>query len=330
MSRLRVAVIGGGTSCEHDVSVASAGAVATALAPAHDVIGLTIGRDGTWFDATGEPLATSVAASLAAAVTIISSADVVMPAVHGPVGEDGTLAALFDLAGIAYVGSGVRGGAMAMDKWATKLVARELGITTARSTLVTSARRTLVYDQPVVVKPVAAGSSHGVTLVASAEALQPAIDHALGLDDRVLVEELLVGLEIDVAVLERADGGRFVGPALEIVVGDGLFDTERKYDGSADFRVPADLDEALRKEIEVAALELFDALGCAGVARFDFFVTSKGVVLNEVNTMPGLTAESQVPRMFAAAGLPYAALLDELVRGAPSRRGVQGSKSDSE
>ena len=126
-----------------------------------------------------------------------------------------------------------------------------------------------------------------------------------------------MGREIDLAVLGRPDGSRVVAPALEIVV-DGLFDLGTKYDGTAEFRVPAVLDDVERTVLEAAAVAVYDAIGCAGVARVDFFLTEAGPVLNEVNTMPGFTAHSQVPRMFAAAGTSYADLLDLLVRDALS------------
>ncbi|MFL6155254.1 MAG: D-alanine--D-alanine ligase, partial [Marmoricola sp.] len=164
-------------------------------------------------------------------------------------------------------------------------------------------------------KPVAAGSSHGVTLVRDADALPGALAAAFALDDRVLVEDVVVGREIDVAVLGRPDGSRVVAPALEVVT-DGLFDFDTKYGGTADFRIPADLGDSERKTLEVAAVALYDALGCAGVARIDFFWTADGAVLNEVNTMPGFTEQSQVPKMFAAAGTTYAELVDVLVRDA--------------
>ncbi|WP_372728712.1 D-alanine--D-alanine ligase [Nocardioides sp.] len=311
MSRPRVAVIGGGQNCEHDVSLASAASVAAALDPAsYDVVRLGIDRDGTWRDRCGRPV------GLTGALHVLRSCDVVMPIVHGPRGEDGTLAALCELAGLPYVGSGVGAGALAMDKWATKLVAEAVGVATAPGRLVTRAGRDAVlWTGPVVVKPVRAGSSHGVSLVRRPGELAPALEAAFTLDDRVLVEELVVGREIDLAVLTRPDGSRLVGPALEIVV-DGVFDLDTKYDGSADFRLPAELDDVARKELEDAALAVYDALGCAGVARVDFFWTADGAVLNEVNTMPGMTEQSQVPRMFAAAGVPYPALLGLLVEGA--------------
>lgn len=321
-SALRVAVIGGGQNCEHDVSIASAASVAAAIEPnVRKVVSLTIAEDGTWQDGAGRPLGATTALSLARAVAVLARCDVALPIVHGPHGEDGTLAALCELADVPYVGSGVRGGALAMDKWVTKLIAGELGIRTTPGILVTqSEAHRINYDRPVVVKPVAAGSSLGVTLVRDAKALAPAIMTALALDSRVLVEDLIIGREVDVAVLERVDGSRLVSPALEIVTADGdLFDAATKYDGSADFRLPAVLDDVERKEVTDAALMLFEALGCRGVARFDFFMTPVGPVLNEVNTMPGMTAQSQVPRMFAAAGIPYATLLGDLIQDALTR-----------
>jgi D-alanine-D-alanine ligase len=309
--RTRVAVIGGGQNGEHDVSVASAASVAGALDPAtYDAVPLTIGRDGTWRDRGLRPI------GLSGAAQVLRSCDVVFPVVHGPRGEDGALAALCELAGLPYVGSGVRPGAIAMDKWTTKLVANALGVATAPGVLVTAATAGhLRWTHPVVVKPVAAGSSLGVALVDSPDCLAPALDAALALDDRVLVEDVVAGREIDVAVLRCADGTLLAAPALEIVA-DGLFDHEAKYGGHADFRVPAELDEVAAKELEDAARAVYGGLGCSGVARVDFFLTEDGPVLNEVNTVPGMTEHSQVPRMFAAAGWSYPDLLDELVRGA--------------
>jgi D-alanine-D-alanine ligase len=313
--RTRVAVLGGGQNCEHDVSLASAASARDALDPlAYDVVALTIGRDGRWSDAD-RPLGTSQAASLAEALRLLGSCDVVLPLLHGPQGEDGTLAALCDLAGAPYVGSPLRAGALAMDKHATKLVAESAGVRTAAGRLVTAAD-TVVFGGPVVVKPVAAGSSFGVTLVEAEADLEPALRAALALDDRVLVEAVVAGREVDVAVLDCLAGERRVSPPLEILVGEGLFDTTTKYDGSARFEVPARLTDTETKALTNAALRVYDALGCRGLARVDFFLTADGPVLNEVNTMPGMTATSQVPRMFAADGLPYPRLLDHLIRTA--------------
>ncbi|GEP36754.1 D-alanine--D-alanine ligase [Nocardioides psychrotolerans] len=310
-ARTRVAVIGGGRSCEHDVSTASAASVAAALDhSSYDVVRVSIDPHGTWLDGCGRPI------GLAGAAHVLRSCDVVLPVVHGPHGEDGTLAALCELAGLPYVGSGVGAGAVAMDKWVTKLVAGAVGVATTPGVLLTATTAaTYVWTHPVVVKPVAAGSSHGVSLVDSPAGLAPAVRAALEVDARVLVEDVVGGREIDIAVIARPDGSRWVSPTLEIVV-DGLFDFAAKYDGDADFRIPAVLTEAEQKALEDAALAVFDALDCRGVARVDFFLTEDGPVLNEVNTMPGFTATSQVPQMYAAAGLAYPDLLDLLVRDA--------------
>lgn len=308
--RTRVAVIGGGASCEHDVSLASAASVAAALETTYDVVRLTIDPHGTWLDPGGRPV------GLAGAACLLRGCDVVVPVVHGPHGEDGTLAALCDLAGLPYVGSDVRAGALAMDKWTTKLLAAAIGVATAPGVLLTAATAAAyVWTHPVVVKPVAAGSSHGVSLVSAADDLATALDRALALDDRVLVEDVVVGREVDVAVLGRPGGTHMVAPMLEIVV-DGIFDHDDKYGGGADFRIPAVLDEPDHKALHEAAISVYDTLGCSGVARIDFFLTADGPVLNEVNTMPGFTEQSQVPKMFAAAGLTYLELLDLLVRDA--------------
>ena len=245
-------------------------------------------------------------------IDLLQACAVVIPVVHGPRGEDGSLAALLDFARVPYVGSGVRAGALAMDKWTTKLIAEAVGVRTAPGGLAGGVSPAF----PVVVKPAAAGSSFGVTRADDASQLDAAIAVARRLDDRVLVESFVTGREVDIAVLARADGSRLVSAPLEIVVADGLFDTTRKYDGSADLRVPAMLSQDELAELRRQALAVFDALGCSGVARVDFFLTADGLVLNEVNTMPGMTAQSQVPRMFDAVGLPHPALLDALIEGA--------------
>ena len=307
----RVAVIGGGRSSEHEVSLASAAAVADGLEQAaYDVLRLTITRDGAWLADT--PL------SLAAAVAAVQECDVVFPAVHGPHGEDGTLAALCEVAMVPYVGCGVGAGAIGMHKWATQLVAESVGVATARGRLLTD-DGPIPWTGPCVVKPLRAGSSHGVTLVERPGDLGAAVKAAFHCDTTVLVEQFVVGREIDLGVLEAPDGTWTVLPPLEI--GRlGIFDATTKYDGSADFRVPAALADADRHALNDAALQVVDALGCRGLARVDFFLTEAGPILNEVNTMPGLTPHSQLPRMASAAGLDYPDLLDLLVTTAVASR----------
>lgn len=307
----RVAVIGGGASSEHDVSLASSAAVAAALDRSRfDVIELTLERDGRWTDGTGRQL------TLAQSVRILAGCDVAVPMLHGRQGEDGTIAALLDLTRIPYVGSGVGAGALAMDKWASKLLAQSLGITIAPAVLLTpDTAPGYVWDRPVVVKPVNGGSSHGVALARSGPELRRALAAAFGFDERVLVEDMVTGREIDIPVLRTAAGEIRTGPAVEIVT-DGLFDTAAKYGGAVDFRIPATLALADRDALRSAAVSMFTALGCRGVARVDFFLTDAGPVFNEVNTTPGFTGGSQVPLSFAMDGLSFAELVDELVRGA--------------
>ena len=322
-----VVVIGGGVSSEHTVSLASAAAIAAALdRDRYEVIELVIRPDGSWSNAASGHLS----GDLADAVQILERADVVIPALHGPRGEDGTIAALLELVGVPYVGSGVFAGAVAMDKQATKLLAAAAGVKVANGIRITAIDDPglAAVSLPVVVKPTRAGSSHGVTLVRSPEDLPAAVAAALAHDVSALVEQLLVGREVDVAVLEHADGTLVCAPPLEIVLAGGsLFDTAGKYDREPDFRVPAALEPEVQAELERTAVTMFRALGCRGLARVDFFVTADGIVLNEVNTFPGFTSRSQVPRMFAAAGMSYGELLDVLIATALAGPGGYRARS---
>lgn len=299
-----VLVIGGGQNAEHGNSLKSAEAVGEALrSGGFEVSTVTIGRDGIWTDGQ-RPLGSSVAASLAAALPILEQADVVFPAVHGPCGEDGTLAALCALIHKPVAGCGLRAGAIGMDKWATKLVAEAIGIRTVPGRLVRADDLgDIDFEADVVVKPVCAGAGYGVTFARDAVQLAEALLTASRYDDQILVEYIVHGREIAVAILREADGSRWAPPPLEIR-------------GNARFTVPARLDGTDRARLTQTALALFDTLGCAGVARMDFFLTDNGPILNEVNTMPGMTADSRVPRMFAAAGVPYEELVARLVGAA--------------
>lgn len=320
MSRARhVLVIGGGANAEHDVSLASAAAVRGALLRSrHLVTGLTIGSDGEWETLSGSRL------GLAAAVQRMRESDVIFPALHGEGTEDGTLAGLLEVVGVPYVGSGVRAGALGMDKWASKLIAEHLGIATARGVLVDgdTVRGDLAgLALPVIVKPVASGSSYGAARVERREALAAAVSGAKQFDSRVLIEEFIVGREIDVAVMRAADGEILIAPPLEIGKGaDEVFDTALKYDARPSFLLPAELAADTEEALRLAARAMYEALGCAGVARVDFFVRGDEIVFNEINTMPGMTEHSQVPRMFAAGGVPFAELATRLVAAADARR----------
>jgi D-alanine-D-alanine ligase len=321
---VRVGVIGGGVSCEHDVSVASAEAVAEALVSrGYRVDRFTIERDGRW------SLNGHAAAPASSLMPDLARCDAAFPVLHGPAGEDGTIAAVCEMLGVPYAGSGVMAGAVAMDKWAAKCAASALGLVVARGILLTGPARDALerpelaaWEGPAVAKPVAAGSSYGVTLVNGGEAeLRAAVREAFLWDLRVLVEQVVRGRELDVAVWPDGHGGYEAGPVLEIV-GDGIFDTRTKYDGSARFDVPADLSRAQADALARSALAVFTALGCKGIARVDFFLQGDVVVFNEINTTPGLTTHSQVPRMYAAAGGEYAELVERaLLAAAPDLRG---------
>lgn len=317
MRRPMVAVIAGGRNSEHDVSLASAAGIRRALSDDFDVLDARIGRDGSWSIGGRRTL------GAAEAVAEISRAEVAFPALHGVNGEDGAIAGFLETIGVPYVGSGVVASALAMDKRATKLVAQSVGVRTARSYSVDDLPGDGVgrgAAAPVIVKPVSGGSSHGVSIAHSAAEVRQAIA-ALGTSEAdVLVEELIVGREIDVAVLEEADGALSVAPALEIPrVPGSVFDVDGKYGGDPGFLVPAPLTAEELACVSEAAITIFRALGCRGLARVDFFLDDRGFVFNEVNTMPGMTEHSQVPAMVAAAGMSYADLIRSLVEVARRR-----------
>lgn len=306
------------------MSLASAASARAHLDPERYAVRLVaIGADGTWYDDGRVALRGGVEG----AVRAIRAADVVVPLVHGDVGEDGTLAGLLEMVGVPYVGSGVRAGAVGMDKHLTKLVATDLGIPVAPGVLLDVQGATAGPDTwpplvahlryPLFVKPCRQGSSYGVARVPDPGGLADAVRSAARYGPHVLVEEQVLGREVDIAALTAPDGGLRLSPPLEILVeASAFFDTARKYDGTAVFQVPARLDDGDLRLIRRHTGDLYARLGCAGVARFDYFLTVDGPVLNEVNTVPGFTQHSQVPRMFAADGLVYGDLLALLVDGA--------------
>jgi D-alanine-D-alanine ligase len=319
MTRSTVAVIAGGRNSEHDVSLASGAGVRRALADDHDVVDLRIGRDGSWSIGGQRRI------GAAEAVAELVRTDVVFPALHGVNGEDGAIAGFLETIGVPYVGSGVVASALAMDKRATKLLAAAAGVRVARDLTVDDVRRR--GRLPVIVKPATGGSSHGVSLARTLPAFEAALTvatagagpGATGVD--VLIEEVIVGREIDIAVLEEVDGTLSAAPALEIPRDPGsVFDVEAKYGGDPGFLVPAPLSADELETVCGAAMAVFRALGCRGLARVDFFLDDRGFVLNEVNTMPGMTERSQVPAMVRAAGMTYADLIRSLVEVARHRR----------
>ena len=266
----------------------------------------------------------------------LAAVDVVFPVLHGAYGEDGTIQGLLELAGIPYVGSGVLASAAAMDKGVMKSLFAAAGLEQAPYAVITdrdwthdrghSLERAAALGFPLFVKPARAGSSLGISKVSRAEDLAAAIEEARRHDPRVVVEASVESArEIECGVLADADGLPRASVCAEIVVkGDHEFyDFEAKYlDDAADLIVPADLPASVSERVRELAVQAFDALGCEGLARCDFFVTADGrVLVNEVNTMPGFTSISMFPRVWAETGVDYPTLVDRLVHDA-LRRGT--------
>ena len=317
---IRVVVIFGGASSEHDVSCASARDVAAALNPARfDVSLLGIDRAGRWHavDAVSD-LPGAVGGSRLPA---LDAFDVAIPVLHGLFGEDGTVQGLLEMAGLPYAGCGVLASALAMDKRLTGAVLSASGIRAVETVAVSSVEgardRVAHLGFPVFVKPNRAGSSVGVTRVESVYALDAAVAVALEHDAVALVQPLMVGDEIDVGVLELPDGSLRFGAPLRVRPGEGsaFFDFAAKYTpGGASFEVPAAISAELEARLLDVAERSFRALGCSGISRVDSFVDADGeITVNEVNTLPGMSALSQFPRMFAAIGMPLTEVLDVLV-----------------
>jgi D-alanine-D-alanine ligase len=270
-----------------------------------------------------------------AAPQLLRGVDVVLPLLHGPYGEDGAIQGLLEMAGVPYVGAGVFASAAAMDKQYMKLVLAGSGLPDIPHVVVTARQwerdKAAVRESvaslgfPVFVKPARGGSSIGISKVRVIGGLDDAIEFARRADPKVIVEAMIEGREVEVGVLEALDGGppEVSVPAEIVVRGDREFyDFDAKYlDDTTRIDVPADLPEAVVTEIRRLAALAFEALSCEGLARVDFFVTPEGEPLvNEVNTMPGFTPTSVFPRVWAATGLSYPALVDRLVQTALRRR----------
>jgi D-alanine-D-alanine ligase len=320
-SRVRVAVLAGGRSSEHDISVASACSVVAALDPhRYETVVVEIDRAGRWELASGRsqlPEASvetlPVVANSAPAATL-GQVDVVLPILHGPFGEDGTVQGLLELAGVPYVGAGVAASALCMDKDLFKAVLRDRGIPVARNaTLRDGDDATHPFPYPVFVKPARLGSSVGISKVHDESELVPAVELARLHDDKVLIEEGVPGVEVECGVLGNRDPiASVVG---EIVAHAEWYDFSAKYDeGGMDLVIPARISPTADERVRELAVESFVATECEGMARIDFFVRPDDeVVVNEINTIPGFTSTSVYAKLFAAAGIPYEELLDRLI-----------------
>ncbi len=342
--RLRVMLLFGGQSAEHDVSRVTAVAVAAALDPdKYEIVPVGITTDGRWLLAADAqrmlasrardalPPAFDVRGELVPLPTIASRSeldiDVVIPLLHGPYGEDGTVQGLLELAGLPYVGSGVLGSAIVCDKIAMKRMFAAAHLLTARhlafrdghdlAAYCTRVERELGF--PCFVKPVNMGSSIGVSKTRTRAELIEAVDVALAYDEWVLAEEFVRGREIEVGVL--GDGPPETSLPGEVVPGAEFYDYADKYeDGKVQLLAPAPLPDAQAAEVRRLAARAFDACRCEAMARVDFFLRDDGVFLvNELNTIPGFTPGSMYPVLWEASGLPYAKLLDRLIELALER-----------
>jgi len=349
--RVRVGVLFGGESAEHEVSLQSARNVIEAIDPErYEVVLIGIDRSGHWHLAESSrflldgsdprrirlgPANRDVALVPGTRADLVpldageplERLDVVFPVLHGPMGEDGTVQGLLRLAHMPFVGPDVLGSSIGMDKDVSKRLLRDAGIPVAP--FVTLAPRDPVPDwetlaaelgHPLFVKPANMGSSVGVTKVTTPDELRHAVDTAFGFDRKVLLESFIRGRELECAVLGNEDP-RASLPG-EIVPRHEFYSYEAKYldDEGADLRVPADLDPATTERVRELAVRTFRTLCCEGMARVDFFLTPDDeLVVNEINTIPGFTRISMYPKLWAATGLPYPELVDELLRLALER-----------
>lgn len=342
-------VLYGGESAEHDVSCVSAVHVLDAMDRArYEIVPVGITRDGRWvLNEDAAALATSGAAALPGHLEVTGSTveplpilaspraeapTVVLPLVHGPHGEDGTLQGLLELAGVPYAGSGVLGSAVCMDKTMAKTVAASHGIAQSRALEILPVADDLTVlagdvrarmdeagiDYPVFVKPANMGSSVGITKAHSDVELVRALQLGFSYDERLVLEETVIGREIEVGVLGNTIGARPPRASVpgEVVAGAEFYDYADKYaDDAAQLLIPAPLDDDETATVRSLALEAYAALRCDGMARVDFFYEQdgRGFLLNEINTIPGFTPLSMYPKLWEATGLSYAALIDELI-----------------
>ena len=312
---MRVVVLSGGRSSEHEVSVRSGASVAQGLIDAgHDVLPIRIGRDGRWMK-DGSEIDVVPAGGLL-------DADVAFPVLHGPNGEDGTVQGLLECLDVPYVGAGVLASAICIDKLTFKRLLAFHGIPQTEFCAAGEEgwrERAAAFGLPVWVKPSRLGSSVGISKVTAADELQPAVEAARRHDPRVIVEASASGKEVECSVL----GNERIETSVpgEIVPHADWYDYEAKYsDGGMELVVPARIDGPTAQRVRELAAEVFALTGCTGFARCDFFVTENhGALVNELNTIPGFTDTSVFGKLFEATGIPYPELCDRLVRLAVER-----------
>jgi D-alanine-D-alanine ligase len=319
---VKVVVLAGGRSSEHDVSLNSAAAVRRGIAEAgHEVLPVTIERSGAWTH-DGEALSLVPGGGLL-------GADAVFPVLHGPFGEDGTIQGLLELLDVPYVGAGVLASSLCMDKIVFKEVLAAAGVPQVDYAAVREARwraepetvrrELAVLGTPAFVKPARLGSSVGIAKVWAESGMGEALDAAFAHDSLAIVEAFSSGMEVECSVLGNGQPEASV-PGEIVLLGADWYDYEAKYspNGMA-LEVPARLPEPVLEEVRRLAVDTFVRVGCAGLARVDFFVEDGRVLVNELNTMPGFTATSVYPKLWEASGVPFPELCDRLVHLALER-----------
>jgi D-alanine-D-alanine ligase len=340
MNKVRVAIICGGKSSEHEISCISANGILDAIDRSKFepvLIGIT--KSGKWlllpddttFITLNGALPTVPESGIEVSITsqgLFSGGknlaiDVAFPILHGTYGEDGTIQGLFEMIGLRYVGSGVLASAVSMDKSYAKPIFAAAGLKVAPGTVVTSTNFELPsnLNYPLFVKPARSGSSRGTTKVKQSSDLKAAVEAALAFDSKVIIEQAVDGKEIECAVLQ-SQGKTIVSPVGEIVISSKyeFYDFQAKYlDDSMQLVFP-DLPAGVEEKIQSAALTAFNAAGCEGLARVDFFYSTSGdVVINEINTMPGFTPLSVYPKLIEKSGIDYQGLITTLIQTAQSR-----------
>jgi D-alanine-D-alanine ligase len=308
---MRVAVLAGGRSSEHDVSLASGEAVRAGLAEGgHEVVDVRLEKDGSW-RLGGKDVPLTPGRGLA-------GADVVFPVLHGPFGEDGSVQGLLELLDLPYVGAGVLGSAVAMDKAVFKDLMAAHGIPQVDYVTVREGA-SVTLPPPAFVKPARLGSSVGISKAWSEAELDSALAHAFEHDPVALVERSSDGLEVECSVLGHNDP--IASQPGEIVIQKGdWYDYEAKYEpGGMELVVPARVPAEQLEEVRRLAVEVFRLVNCSGMARVDFFVEGDAVLVNELNTIPGFTSTSVYAKLFEASGIPYVELLDRLLTLARER-----------
>jgi len=340
MNKVRVAIICGGKSSEHEISCISANGILDAIDRSKFepvLIGIT--KSGKWlllpddttFITLNGALPTVPESGIEVSITsqgLFSGGknlaiDVAFPILHGTYGEDGTIQGLFEMIGLRYVGSGVLASAVSMDKSYAKPIFAAAGLKVAPGTVVTSTNFELPsnLNYPLFVKPARSGSSRGTTKVKQSSDLKAAVEVALAFDSKVIIEQAVDGKEIECAVLQ-SEGKTIVSPVGEIVISSKyeFYDFQAKYlDDSMQLVFP-DLPAGVEEKIQSAALTAFNAAGCEGLARVDFFYSTSGdVVINEINTMPGFTPLSVYPKLIGKSGINYQGLISTLIQTAQTR-----------